>query len=331
MANAGDYNDGTDTDFTGATYKISTNEKISAEGMRNALHTKEKVANKQVDSTDATGTLTASSSDTYYPSSRLAGRNLDKKVSKSGDTLSGRLTGANLKGAWIDTFTTNTALYVPPNDATGSAAQGVLSWRTAQGDGYAINNLNGENRTRLQYATSANITSGTNTTADVLTITGGVVSFAASPTVPGKENPASASNKTVIATEAQVALKQDKIAAASGTADGLMSAADKTKLSGIAENANNYTHPTATEYTSGLYKVTVDGLGHVTAATAATKADITALGIPGSDTTYAHPTATEYTSGLYKVTVDGLGHVTAATAATKADITALGIPGSDTT
>ncbi|GBR77161.1 hypothetical protein NO2_1591, partial [Candidatus Termititenax persephonae] len=69
---------------------------------------------------------------------------------------------------------------------------------------------------------------------------------------------------------------------------------------------------------------------HVTAATAATKADITALGIPGSDTTYAHPTATEYGSGLYKVTVDGLGHVTAATAATKADITALGIPGSDT-
>ncbi|GBR77243.1 hypothetical protein NO2_1657, partial [Candidatus Termititenax persephonae] len=103
--------------------------------------------------------------------------------------------------------------------------------------------------------------------------------------------------------DAKLSDKQDKIAAASGTADGLMSAADKAKLSGIAENANNYTHPTATEYGSGLYKVTVNGLGHVTAATAATKADITALGIPGSDTTYAHPTATEYGSGLYKVTV----------------------------
>jgi hypothetical protein len=46
--------------------------------MRNALYTKEKVTNKQTDSTDTAGTLTASSSDTYYPSSRLVGRNLDK-------------------------------------------------------------------------------------------------------------------------------------------------------------------------------------------------------------------------------------------------------------
>jgi hypothetical protein len=64
------------------------------------------------------------------------------------------------------------------------------------------------------------------------------------------------------------------------------------------------------------------------------KADITALGIPGTDTNtdtvYTHPTATAYASGLYKITVNNLGHVTAATAVVKADITALGIPGSDT-
>lgn len=61
-------------------------------------------------------------------------------------------------------------------------------------------------------------------------------------------------------------------------------AADKTKLSGIATGANKYTHPSYTAKTAGLYKVTVDATGHVSAATAVAKADITALGIPGSDT-----------------------------------------------
>lgn len=37
---------------------------------------------------------------------------------------------------------------------------------------------------------------------------------------------------------------------------------------------------------SGLYKITTNSEGHVTAATAVTKSDITSLGIPGSDTTY---------------------------------------------
>lgn len=39
--------------------------------------------------------------------------------------------------------------------------------------------------------------------------------------------------------------------------------------------------------TSGLYKITTNSEGHVTAATAVEKSDITALGIPGSDTTYS--------------------------------------------
>ena len=72
--------------------------------------------------------------------------------------------------------------------------------------------------------------------------------------------------------------------AATQSAAGLMSADDKKKLDGIATSANNYSHPTATAYSSGLYKVTVNNLGHVTSATAVVKADITALGIPGSDT-----------------------------------------------
>ena len=68
--------------------------------------------------------------------------------------------------------------------------------------------------------------------------------------------------------------------------DNNFSNADKTKLDGIAEGANNYTHPSHTAHESGLYKVTVDGQGHVTAAVAVQKTDITGLGIPGKDTTY---------------------------------------------
>lgn len=73
--------------------------------------------------------------------------------------------------------------------------------------------------------------------------------------------------------------------------DNNFSDADKTKLDGIAEGANNYTHPSHTAAASGFYKVTVDELGHVTDVTAVTKEDITGLGIPGQDTTYQKATA----------------------------------------
>ena len=42
--------------------------------------------------------------------------------------------------------------------------------------------------------------------------------------------------------------------------DNNFSDADKTKLDGIAEGANNYTHPSHTAAASGFYKVTVDEL-----------------------------------------------------------------------
>lgn len=67
--------------------------------------------------------------------------------------------------------------------------------------------------------------------------------------------------------------------------------AEKTKLSGIAEGANKYVHPSYTAQKSGLYKVTVDAAGHVSATTAVAKADITALGIPAQDTTYSNMAA----------------------------------------
>ena len=98
--------------------------------------------------------------------------------------------------------------------------------------------------------------------------------------------------------------------AATTSAEGLMSAADKAKLDGISEDAtkveassNNgkikidgveavvYKHEEFTERASNLYKITVNAEGHVSSATAVQKSDIVALGIPGQDTTYDLATA----------------------------------------
>lgn len=89
--------------------------------------------------------------------------------------------------------------------------------------------------------------------------------------------------------------KVDKVAG-KGLSTNDYTTAEKSKLAGIAEGANKYVHPSYTAKTSGLYKVTVDATGHVSAVAAVTKDDITALGIPGQDTTY--PEATTAKAGL---------------------------------
>ena len=85
--------------------------------------------------------------------------------------------------------------------------------------------------------------------------------------------------------------KVDKVAG-KGLSTNDYTTAEKTKLAGIAEGANKYVHPSHTAAASGLYKITVDALGHVTAVTKVTKNDITALGIPGTNTTYGLASAT---------------------------------------
>ena len=105
---------------------------------------------------------------------------------------------------------------------------------------------------------------------------------------------------------------------ATETTAGLMPPSAVTKLKGIDEGANKYTHPTHTARASGLYKITVDSLGHVIAVSAVQKSDITNLGIPSSNTTYGLASASsnglmssdQYTklkgiaSGANKTTVD---------------------------
>lgn len=94
--------------------------------------------------------------------------------------------------------------------------------------------------------------------------------------------------------KADITLTQDDVG--DGTTYKRYSQTEKTKLAGIAEGANKYVHPSYTAKSSGLYKITIDATGHVSAVTAVTKADITKLGIPAQDTTY--PPATESENGL---------------------------------
>ena len=224
--------------------------------------------------------------------------------------------------------------------SAGNAAVRAESW-AAGGTGTRT----GEDADNAEYYAGQAKTSATAAAADR------AAAETASQTAVSKAEAAAASAEAA----AKSAIEAKPSDVATQSTNGLMSAADKTKLDGIAENANNYTHPGYTAQASGLYKVTVDGTGHVSAATAVTKSDITALGIPESDTTYSaattsaeglmsaadktkldgvtagankytHPSYTARASRLYKVTVDGTGHVSAATAVTKSDITALGIP-----
>ena len=66
---------------------------------------------------------------------------------------------------------------------------------------------------------------------------------------------------------------------ASASANGLMSSTDKAKLDGIAAGANKYTHPAYTAKTSGLYKVTIDATGHVSAVAAVSASDLASFGL----------------------------------------------------
>ena len=149
--------------------------------------------------------------------------------------------------------------------SAGNAAVRAESW-AAGGTGTRT----GEDADNAEYYAGQAKTSATAAAADR------AAAETASQTAVSKAEAAAASAEAA----AKSAIEAKPSDVATQSTNGLMSAADKTKLDGIAENANNYTHPSYTARASGLYKVTVDSTGHVSAATAVTKSDITALGIP---------------------------------------------------
>ena len=83
---------------------------------------------------------------------------------------------------------------------------------------------------------------------------------------------------------------------------------NETVPSGAKFTDTVYTHPSHTAKASGLYKITVDALGHVSAATSVAKTDITNLGIPAQDTTYsaASTSAAGLMSAADKTKLDGI-------------------------
>lgn len=125
---------------------------------------------------------------------------------------------------------------------------------------------------------------------------------------------------STVATSGSYSDLSGKPSAATESADGLMTSADKAKLDGIQAGASSYTHPKHTAHASGLYKVAVDSLGHVSSATAVTKSDITALGIPAQDTNTTYGAATADAAGLMsaadKSKLDGIAAGAQASAVT---------------
>lgn len=115
------------------------------------------------------------------------------------------------------------------------------------------------------------------------------------------------SNVVVSSTTIAADSKTDSLTIVAGNNITITPDAANDKLT-IAATDTVYTHPTYTSKKSGLYKITVDGTGHVSATTAVSKSDITALGIPAQDTTYS--TATQSDNGLMssgdKTKLDGI-------------------------
>ena len=111
---------------------------------------------------------------------------------------------------------------------------------------------------------------------------------------------------------------------ATSSANGLMSAADKAKLDGIAANANNYTLPAATASTLGGVKsggnITVGSDGTVT-VNKATAADMAGHATEADNATYADSAGTA--NSATKATQDGLGRQIDTTYATSESVEAL--------
>ncbi|MDR1324147.1 MAG: hypothetical protein LBK68_06910 [Candidatus Margulisbacteria bacterium] len=185
MANAGNYND---------TYSgIAQGASLSAATMTAALNTKEKVANKQVNSADAVGTLTSSSSDSYYPSSKLVGKNLDAKQDKIGAGTANDILTKTTAAGTLGTLTKTATL---ETDTTKASDDKIPTEKAV------CDILNGTSNDIVHKA-------GAETITGVKVF--GKADTAAEPIL-GKTKTTDADNDgTKFATEAQVYKKQDKL------------------------------------------------------------------------------------------------------------------------
>lgn len=145
-------------------------------------------------------------------------------------------------------------------------------------------------------ATNVSATEGTANAARHVWFSDGSVETQRCYTDSLKYNPVSNSMTVNITGSAASATTASSCSGNAATATNASKVNNHTVNSDVPANAKFtdtvYSHPTYTAKSSGLYKVTVDGTGHVSAATAVTKTDITGLGIPGSDTNTWRPLGT---------------------------------------
>ncbi|GBR73331.1 putative phage tail collar domain family protein [Candidatus Termititenax aidoneus] len=173
---ADNYTDVTDADFTTGNYNIDTGKNLSAAGVRNALHTKENVANRQVSSTnDTADVLDASSSDSYYPSSKLAGKNFAALRSDKQDKIaagtandivaySGTTAGKFGTLPRVTTLATSTTSASDENIPTEKAVVAALSGKASSGDVAA-------KQDKIAAGTANDILTKTTTTGTLSTLT----------------------------------------------------------------------------------------------------------------------------------------------------------------
>jgi hypothetical protein len=239
-----------------------------------------------------TGTETVTDTNTTYDLAATTGStNGNVKINLTAGGSGSGTDSVTIKGTGATSVTTDANGVITVNstnttyEAATTSASGLMT-------AAMVTKLNG-------IATGATANTGTITEIKAngtsIATSGSANIPAASTSVYGVTKLSSSTNSTstsLAATASAVKAAYDLAASKASTdvattsANGLMSSAMVTKLNGIAEGANKYSHPTHTAKSNGFYKVTVDSLGHVTGTAAVAKSDITALGIPASNTTY---------------------------------------------
>ena len=238
-------------------------------------------------------------------------------ISKSGSTIT--LTGSDGKTSTVTDSDTNTTYSAATTSANGLMTSAMVTKLNGIATGAEVNQNAFSNVTvgsttivadgktdTLTLVAGSNVTLTPDATNDKITIAATDTVYTHPTSAGNKHIPAGGSSGQILrwsaaGTAAWGADNNTTYSNATQSAAGLMSAADKTKLDGIATGANNYTYtlPTASSSTLGGVKTT----STVTSNSGYTACPIIS-GVPyykDTNTTYTLPTATASVLGGVKI------------------------------
>lgn len=302
-------------DFTGATVKV-------AEPTENANVTTKQYVDNKVNS--EASTREAADEELQNNIDAVSNAKLNKANPSFTGTMVGEtlnVTSVNISGtpsanthavtkAYVDNAVESVDVTEQLTPLTNRVTQVETDINTAEGN---ISNLQTEvtniknGTTSLGYMKTSNPTYTGN-------LTGVNAAFSGNVTVPTPDANGEATNKSYVdsSISSAVSAAKNEVTSQLGTQIDNIPVVSKSNTNGNIKIDNVettvYTHPTHTQASEGLYKVSVDNQGHINTHTAVAKQDITALGIPGQDTTYSN--ATTSTAGLMSPT-DKMGLETA--------------------